>query len=160
MIVTAIITILFLTYVAQLAVVCGESMADTLHDTNIVLVEKITKRTKRGYQRYDVVVFETENPQKPYYIKRVMGVPGERIYIQDSNIFVNDFQIQDPYKREPFFDRGDRTSEFTLPENNFFVMGDNRNNSLDGRYKEIGDVDESIIVGRVLFGLMPIKKVY
>lgn len=153
---TVVITLLFMHFVAQLAVVKGESMADTFHDSNIVLLEKITQRFSE-LERYDVVVFDTDNPSKPHYIKRIIGLPGETVQITaKGEILINGDKITEYYGKDVIQDPGIAIEPITLGEDEYFCMGDNRNNSIDCRAPQIGPVNKDIILGRVLWGLSPI----
>lgn len=159
-VVTVILTMLFMNYVGQLAVTCGESMANTLHDSNIVLLEKITQRFGE-LDRYDVIVFESGIPDKPHYIKRIIALPGETIKIDEKgNIFVNNQLLEENYGKEIIKNPGIASTEIVLGENEFFVLGDNRNNSVDSRFPQVGNVHKEQVVGRVLCGVAPFQSVY
>ena len=133
LVLTAVITILFMEFIAQLGVVRGESMANTFHDANIVLMEKLTQRFSE-LDRFDVVIFNTSNPKKPHYIKRIIGLPGETIRIdKEGTIYINDEKLYEYYGREIIADPGIAINPITLGEDEYFCLGDNRENSVDSR---------------------------
>ena len=154
--VTVVITLLIIHFAVQLSVVRGESMANTFHDSNIVLLEKFTQRFS-NLDRFDVIVFNTDNPEKPYYIKRIIGLPGETVKIDDyGNIFINGELLEEHYGREVIEDAGLAATEITVGEDEFFVLGDNRNNSIDSRFEQVGLVKKDEVLGHVALGLSPL----
>ena len=159
--ITIIITLLFLHFVAQLAVTCGNSMNNTLNNGDLLIMEKITTRFLE-LKRYDVVVFDSENEKHENFIKRVIGLPGETVRIdQDGVIYINGNKLSDDkYGAEQIKDPGRAKTEIKLGENEYFVMGDNRNESLDSRFDEVGNVRIDQIKGKVMFSIYPIKKIY
>lgn len=159
-VITAIVAILLVQFVAQPVVVDGHSMDDTLHHGERLLIEKIT-RYYGGLNRYDIVVLDPGNAEGSLYIKRIIGMPGERIHIDlDGNIYINDKLLEDDvYGRETILDPGRAYEGVTLGEDEYFVMGDNRNDSLDSRFEELGNVKQNQIVGRVMIQLFPFHKV-
>ena len=135
----------------------GESMCDTLQDGEIMLV------TKPEYlfgdpQRGDVVICKypgrTEN-----FVKRVMGIPGDVIEIRSNVVYRNGEALDEPYLTPERNDNGFSMAPFTLGEDEYFVMGDNRNASSDSRKAEIGMVDERLIVGKVLLRVFPLDSI-
>ena len=159
-VITAIAAILIVQFVAQPVVVDGHSMDDTLYHGERLLIEKIT-RYYGGLNRYDIVVLDPENEEGSLYIKRIIGMPGERIHIDlDGNIYINDKLLEDDvYGRETILDPGRAYEGVTLGEDEYFVMGDNRNDSLDSRFEDLGNVKQNQIVGRVMIQLFPFHKV-
>lgn len=155
---TAIITLLFLYLVGQLAVVNGNSMNDTLHNNDIVFMEKITQRFS-SLKRFDVIVFDSKLKNHQDYIKRIIGLPGETVRIDDNgNIYINDNLLKENYGKETMMYNGIAANGITLGENEYFVLGDNRNNSEDSRFEELGVVNYYQIKGKVCLSLIPFKK--
>ena len=156
---TVLITILFINFVAQFATVHGQSMAKTLDDSDIVLMEKLTKNFGT-FKRFDVIIFKTTVPSHPYYIKRIIALPGETVYInQSGKIFINGEELVENYGLETIKDPGIANIPITLKENEFFVLGDNRNNSYDSRVEHVGTVKRNIIMGKVFISVKPFKSV-
>ncbi len=140
-------------FVIERVVVVGASMEPTLSDGDDVLIEKISARTG-GIKRYDIVVFPVEGV---LLIKRVYGLPGEHIRIDETGlIYINGVAIDDKYAREIMKDPG-RAGDpgVTLADDEYFVLGDNRNNSIDSRALEVGSVRDKNIRGRVIIRLRP-----
>lgn len=119
------------------------SMEPNLHEGNLVIVNKVAYRLFGEPQRGDVIVFENPiNAQDDPYIKRVIGLPGDSIRIENGQVFVNDSVLSEPYLSVTTI----RGGEFQVPEQSLFVMGDNRNNSSDSR--QWGMVPYEKIIGR------------
>lgn len=147
-----------ITFVGQRTVVDGESMCNTLQDGDNLWVNKIGYRL-HDIERFDIVVFPVENGD--YYIKRVIGLPGETVRIDDEgNIYVNDKILEENYGRETIdiYSIGRAGENVKLGDDEYFVMGDNRNESLDSRYEEVGNIEKSRIEGKAVFRLWPLSK--
>ncbi len=158
------ITALFITFVAQKTVVHQTSMFPTLNEGDHLVVDKITYRFSDP-QRFDIVIFPYKYAEKKntYYVKRIIGLPGETIRIDDEGqIFIDNKLLIEDYGREVInasntnWSRG-KGSGVTLGEDEYFVMGDNRNNSVDSRFDIIGNIKRSEIVGRAVFRIFPFK---
>ncbi|MBR1860994.1 MAG: signal peptidase I [Lachnospiraceae bacterium] len=159
------LTVLFITFVAQKTVVHQSSMYPTLEEGNHLIVDKITYRF-RDPERFEIVIFPYKyaDRKNTYYIKRVIGLPGDTVRIgEDGYVYINgELLTSDVYGREPInYDssgwvRG-KGEGITLGENEYFVMGDNRNNSVDSRFDVIGNVNRSEIIGRAIFRLFPFR---
>lgn len=102
--------------------------------------------------RGDIVVFRTSNPEKPYYVKRVIGLPGETIHFENGDVYINGELITEPYLLEQHSTvaTGDSDS-YTIPDGCVFVMGDNRRNSADSRVMDGHFVKITDIQSRILF---------
>jgi len=128
------------------------SMIPTFQEDDTVIVNKLVYRFQKP-NRGDVVVFHPPNNGEIYYIKRIIGLPGETIEVKDGNVFINGEQIkEDAYLN---IETPGIYGQKILLENEFFVMGDNRNNSLDSR--EFGPIQLSSISGKVILIIWPLK---
>ncbi|MBQ4425653.1 MAG: signal peptidase I [Lachnospiraceae bacterium] len=157
---TVLFCLAFFRYVGQRVAVEGRSMNTTLQDQDQLIIDCFTYRFLHGPERYDIVVFRLKDDPKTYYIKRVLGLPGETIQIIDSKIYINGTVIDDPYAYLgglDHFSAGAAADPITLGENEYFVMGDNRNDSIDSRFS-VGPVNRSQLIGRAFFRILPFKK--
>ena len=133
----------------------GPSMNDTLQDQDRVLINKFTYRVKT-LDRFDVVVFKYAYDTDTDYIKRVIGLPGETVRIdRDGNIYINEELLEENYGKEVMLEPGIAEDGITLGEDEYFVLGDNRNNSSDSRDPDVAAVSKSQIRGHVWLRLRP-----
>lgn len=143
-----------LTFVGQRTEVSGESMSNTLHSGDTLWIDKLEYEFGSP-KRYDVVVFPYGDDEDTFYIKRIIGLPGEAVYIdEDGNIFIDDELLEsDVYGRETIASdkRGVAADEITLGDDEYFVLGDNRNNSRDSRVADVGNIHKKDIIGRAVF---------
>lgn len=153
-----LVSFLLVKYVGQRTIVDGSSMETTLQNGNNLWVNKLVYRFSDP-KRFDIVVFPPdEADSKTYYIKRVIGLPGETVQIGlDGTIYINGEPLEESYGREIINpDHIFRASEpITLGEDEYFVMGDNRNNSVDSRLPSVGNVKKSKIIGKAVFRFYP-----
>lgn len=145
-------------YVLQHAVVDGKSMETSFYDSDHILIDKITYDYNMP-ERFDIIVFEPYDDDDCYYIKRVIGLPGETIQIINNEVYINGELVDDKYTIESYTDSGIAQNEITLKENEYFVMGDNRPVSLDSRDATVGPVSASQIIGKVRAVIWPIKHI-
>ena len=144
-------------YVMERVSVEGESMMETLHDGDQLIGEKLSVRFN-NLKRYDIIYFAPKGNHKSVdFIKRIIGLPGETIYIVDSVVYVNGRPLQEDFAREADFLAYTAASPITLAEDEFFVMGDNRNHSTDSRSSSVGVVHLKDIEGRAVFRLWPLS---
>ena len=129
-----LLSFLIVRYVGQRTEVIGNSMVPTLQDGDQLITDKITYRF-RDPERFDIIVFPHE-PVNEFYIKRIIGMPGG-------------YGITQPQERK---------GEIVLGEDEYFVLGDNREVSLDSRYLEVGNIPRSIIIGRAWLRLYPFSE--
>lgn len=132
----------------------GTSMMPSLDDQERIFVNKFVYRLE-PIQRGDIVVFRYPRDTSKSYIKRVVGVAGDRIRIDDGLVYVNSRPLDEDYVPSAFSD--DRSyPETVVPPNSFFVLGDHRSMSNDSR--DFGPVKESFIYGKAVFGYWPVDR--
>jgi signal peptidase I len=158
-------TIIYL-FIATPNQVSGQSMQPSFEDGQLLLTNKVIQwlgdtdlgpKLGLNYQRGDVIVFQ--RPGERDFIKRIIGMPDEKISIKNGNVYINGEQLVEEYipsevrtNGGTFLQTGD---EFTIPANHYFVMGDNRSNSEDSRYTEIGFVSRDWMKGKVVMRYWP-----
>ncbi|MEI7604295.1 MAG: signal peptidase I [bacterium] len=158
--ITALALVVVIGFVVQPTTVIGSSMSPTLESGEILIVEKVST-TVNNINRGDVITFsETTNKD---LVKRVIGLPGDRVKISEGKVYVNDQIIPEVYLSVEnrivplgtFFSEG---QEKTVPAGSFMVLGDNRKNSLDSRY--IGFINKSQVIGKVWIAMWPLDKIH
>ncbi len=163
-----LLTIIIRTFVAEARWIPSDSMLPTLERGDRLVVEKITYRFDQP-RRGDVIVFippPSANFDRGAYIKRVIGLPGEQLMIQDGIVYVNQTPLNEPYIAEPpAYDCPGPESQFcsevqgqtfTIPTNSYFVMGDNRNDSQDSHVWGFLPADN--IIGHTVFRFWPLDR--
>lgn len=159
-------------YVCARTVVDGPSMKNTLKNDDSVLLDKLTYHVADP-KRFDVIVFyhfnDRNNPDKKdpdaydLYVKRVIGLPGEKVSLEPNedgtySIYINDELLEENYGKDPIEDPGRVIESIQLGEDEYFVMGDNRDVSVDSRYEEVGNIKRDWILGKVRFRIFPLKQ--
>ena len=133
----------------------GSSMNTTLADGEIMILNKIVYK-REDVKRFDIVVIDEDDK---YIIKRVIGMPGEIIECKDNNIYINGEILNDPYASTKTDDFSIRDiGHIKIPGDTYFVMGDNRSDSLDSRYPSVGVIKKDQIVGRARLVIWPLNK--
>ncbi len=152
----AAVFVLF-SFVARIAVVDGNSMYPTLSNNDKLLVRQIFYTPKQG----DIIVCQSESYglDKPL-VKRIIATEGQKVRLDRENwkIYVNGFPLDEPYIVQGGGMMADweyDTDEIVIPKGHVFVMGDNRNNSLDSRFYDVGMIDERYIIGQVIYRFLP-----
>ncbi len=156
LLVVLLITYLIVNFVGQRTEVVGSSMENTLSDGDNLIVDKITYRFQDP-ERYDIIVFPFQYAENTYYIKRIIGLPGETVRIDDDGvIYINDKELTEFHGKEIIIDPGIARSEITLGKDEYFVLGDNRNNSTDSRDPSVGNIRKKDILGRAWLRIWPL----
>ena len=133
----------------QTVTVHGESMVPSYKDGDLLLVNKLEYRL-HDPKRLDPVVLELENGTSVHYtVKRVVGCPGEKLQIRDGAVYINGEMVDCGFK-EPIVSAGLASYEIELGEDEYFIMGDNCNNSEDSRVANIGNIQRSQFAGKVV----------
>lgn len=149
-------TFLIVQFVGQRTTVNGVSMYPTLEDGDSLIVDKITYKFSDP-QRFDIVVFPFQYQEDTYYIKRVIALPGETVQISEGMIYINGRPLQEEYGWEAIEQSGLAADPITLGEDEYFVLGDNRNNSSDSREPSVGNVSKHSIIGKARMRIWPIS---
>lgn len=158
LLVVLVLTYLVITFVGQRTEVSGSSMETTLSDHDNLIVDKITYRFSDP-KRFDIIVFPFQYQEDTYYIKRIIGMPGETVQIDgEGNIYINGELLEESYGMETIESPGRAYEPITLAEDEYFVMGDNRNNSSDSRDPSVGNIKRSNIIGRAWIRIWPFRK--
>lgn len=142
-------------FVFELAEVKGTSMYPTYNDGNLLFVQKIIKITD-GYKRGDIVIFDSHDADAPIYVKRVIGLPKDHIVIKDNKVMINNNVVNETYLPQGTDTVGD--IDIVVPDNELFVMGDNRMHSKDSRM--IGTINEKQVRGEVVCRINPLIKLF
>ena len=148
------VSYLIVTFVGQRTQVSGSSMETTLSDGDHLIVDKISYRFREP-QRYEIVVFPYRYEKNTYYIKRIIGLPGETIQIKDGQILIDGETYQENGEFPGIENAGVAETKVALDSGEYFVLGDNRNNSEDSRYADMGNVKKRNIIGKVWFIASP-----
>lgn len=165
--IAAIAALLITGFVVRPTIVKQTSMQDTIQPNDYVFLSKISYIGDKSPQRGDVVVFRSdlvneENGRSKLLIKRVVGLPGDTIQIKNNQLILNGKIYKEDYIKNGVTPPGDTPADgeiFTVPENEYFCMGDNRLVSLDSRYSSVGTIKEDEIVGKAVLRLFPFNKI-
>lgn len=163
---SAVFVVIFLCILFKVLTVTGVSMSNTLHDGEKIIISNLFYAPKES----DIVVFHDTGNLDEFVVKRVIATGGKwvkidfdagEVYVSEDDIFeINEIIDEGDYV---YLDRGyykmTGVTETYVPEGYLFVMGDNRNNSLDSRYSEVGLVDERSIMGKVIFRFFPFDRI-
>lgn len=152
------ITFFIITFVGQRTYVSGSSMENTLSNGDNLIVDKITYRF-RDPERFDIIVFPFRYEEKTYFIKRIIGLPGETVQIVDGTIYIDGVELRESYGREVMKDAGLAAEPVVLGEDEYFVLGDNRNDSTDSRDPSVGVLKRSDLIGRAWVRIWPLNKI-
>ncbi len=151
-------TWVLITFVGQRTSVSGSSMEPTLHHGDQLILDKLSYHFSEP-ERFDIIVFPFQYEEKTYYVKRIIGLPGETVQIDLSgNIYINGEILEEDYGLEPINFPGLAQEPITLGEDEYFVLGDNRNNSSDSRDPSVGNIKRDDIMGKAWVRIWPLNK--
>lgn len=137
----------------------GNSMSPTILDGDGILINKVSYAFHEP-ERFDVIIFEPKIANvSEYYIKRIIGLPGETFQIVDGYVYINGEKLEDPYFTEAIYNAGLATDAITLGYDEYFVLGDNRNNSEDSRFSNVGNIRKKEILGKIWMISSPISRI-
>ncbi len=139
-----------ITFGVQTVQVVGPSMNATLQDGEVVLVNKLVGIVIKP-KRYDVIAFKQVDFGSYFEIKRIVGLPGETVQIKDGQVYIDGAVLTDSPIKDKIRVAGLAEREIKLDKNEYFVLGDNVNNSEDSRYSNVGNVSKSEIIGKVVY---------
>ena len=147
-IIIIIVVIIIRTFIFTPVVVNGPSMMDTLHNGDVMILDKIGMKLG-GIKRFDIVVIQTG---KTKIIKRVIGMPGETISYHDNKLYINGKEVSDNHSNEITYD----FEEVKIPDGEYYVLGDNRTDSVDSRI--LGTIPKNEILGHATFIIYPFNR--
>lgn len=146
-------------YFGQKVSTVGDSMSPVLSNGDTVLVNRIIYNAMAP-GRGDVIVFKPKgNKNSHYYIKRIIGLPGETVEIIENSIFIDGEKLEEDYETSSIDDVGIVSDKMKLGDNEYFVLGDDRENSEDSRNADVGNVKRSYIYGKAWFVSSPRKHI-
>ena len=150
---------LVITFVGQRTEVEGASMENTLHNGDNLIVDKLSYRF-HDPERFDIIVFPFQYQANTYNIKRIIGLPGETVQIMDDgSIYINGEKLEENYGMEVIKPEtiGRAAEPIELGDDEYFVMGDNRNNSSDSRTDMVGNIKRENIIGKAWLRIWPVS---
>lgn len=153
-VVAVVLAFLIRQFVVELYIVDGPSMRPTLQSQQRLVVNKFIYRFREP-EKGEILVFQYPRDPSRDFIKRVIAIPGDTVEIKDGRVLVNDQVLSEDYILEKT--RGDYPKS-TVPQGTVFVMGDNRNNSEDSRFADVGFVPDALIKGKAVLVFWPVSE--
>lgn len=149
----AVIMFIF-NYILMLNLIPSGSMEGTIQTGDVVIASRLDADSP---ERYDIMVFRAPDEPENYFIKRVIGLPGETITIEDGKVYADGVELDDTFLTAEMSHAGSGT--YVVPENSYFMLGDNRNHSLDSRFWNKKYVPAEDMVAKAKCVLFPFKNV-
>ncbi len=158
----ALVIVIAITLIIKPTIVKESSMEPTLYENNYLFVNKLAYFTKDHPDYGDIIIFKSDIDKddgsgKKILIKRVIAVENDVVTVSEGNVYRNGIKLDESYTLEGFTS-GD-IKDYAVPENEVFVMGDNRGVSLDSRSGEVGTISEDSIIGKAFFRLYPFSEI-
>ncbi len=153
--ITLLVAFSFVYFIGLRTSVVGQSMAETLYGGDEILVNRFIYKVTNPKPNDIIVFLPNGNEKSHYYVKRVVAVPGDTVLIRDGVLYVNGELFDEETDVAAMEDGGLASEEITLGADEFFVLGDNRNNSEDSRYANIGNIRKEYIIGKAWFRVAP-----
>lgn len=155
-VVALVVALLIRRYLFTLVKVDGPSMQPTLYHNDMLYVNRFMYTPENG----DIIIFRPPNSPSTPYVKRIIATEGQTVVIdaREKKVYVDGVELKEDYIDEKLVSAGTVKYPFTVPEDNVFVLGDNRNNSRDSRDAAVGAVPRKNIIGKVIFRMLPISE--
>jgi signal peptidase I len=152
---TVLVAFTFVYFAGLRTSVVGQSMTGTLEAGDEILVNRFIYKVTNPKVNDIIVFLPNGNAKSHYYVKRVVAVPGDTVLIKNGLLYVNGEQFEEQVDVSRMDDAGVAAEEITLGSDEYFVLGDNRNNSEDSRFANIGNIKKDYIIGKAWFRIMP-----
>ena len=149
--ITLVIAFTFVYFIGLRTSVVGQSMSETLESGDEILVNRFIYKVSDPKPNDIIVFLPNGNEKSHYYVKRVIAVPGDTVLIQNGAVYVNGELFDEKVDVSAIEEAGLASEELKLEDDEYFVLGDNRNNSEDSRYANIGNVKKDYIIGKAWF---------
>ncbi|MDY4971883.1 MAG: signal peptidase I [Lachnospiraceae bacterium] len=157
-IVVVVLAMFLVQYMGMNYKVIGHSMEPAFEVGDTVLVNRIAYKIGKPH-RFDVVLFQNDSSEEQVYMKRIIGLPGEKIQIQNGNVYVDDQLLDMGGEDEKINLPGIADNPVILGRDEYFVIGDNYDSSEDSRFSNIGNVTRSRMIGKVWFRYYPMERI-
>ena len=154
------IALIFRIFIFNFTTVKGHSMDDTLHENDVLLVDKIGTNF-RNYKRGDIVILDAPDLPKKLYVKRIVGLPGEKIDIIDGNFYINGEKLEEDYTNAPYTYENEELgiNSWTLSKDEYFVVGDNRIKNISKDSRTFGPIKRDSLEGHVTYRFYPFDNI-
>ena len=154
--ITVVILVILKEYVIINAYIPSGSMENTIMPKDRVIGNRLAYLFSEP-ERGDIIIFRYPDDERQLFVKRIIGLPGETVTIEDAKVYIGEVLLEEPYLKDEWkFDNGDYS--FEIPEGSYLVLGDNRNNSKDSRYWKNTYVTEEKILGKAVFCYWPFER--
>ena len=157
--ITLVIAFTFVYFIGLRTSVVGQSMSETLESGDEILVNRFIYKVSDPKPNDIIVFLPNGNEKSHYYVKRVIAVPGDTVLIQNGAVYVNGELFDEKVDVSAIEEAGLASEELKLEDDEYFVLGDNRNNSEDSRFSDIGNISKKYIVGKLWFTVSPKSKI-